>query len=475
MSNTTWPVMRTTLRGARAGLAGLAFISLLLLTGAGLTVHAAWHSGRTPGLAMALVMPWFGAFCGALAMGLLVSLWVQMQRPAAARLAPGAGAAMVCALRLSAAGLWVWTALPAVAVVAVAALDAANALPLGAGIVYALGVPAAGAASAAALIALPARPWVRRVAFALVLLPMLAPSGWPNLVSLPAAPRNALLLAAGLAGLLWAAWVLQRVARLLTQVHEAAGDAQLLPLWRIDGTSREPTGRTPADGRWLVTPHPGGLRAAEWLLIAVVALLVAVMLPRLGAVAPAFAANLVFIIAGTSSPWLAGAWVSPRWSLLPGSPARRHTAWRLLAQSLSGGAPRTLALTLIYATVAQLAAPISLDRWLAILLACGAIVVLSASLAVAALAWFRTPWLQAGAPMAGVILGIGLFTAALHHEAVPWALAAWPDLSHAATLALACAALSLLVVAASGRAWARYDWARMRAQPAIHGKLFRKR
>ncbi|MBL8313910.1 MAG: hypothetical protein JNK55_09195, partial [Rubrivivax sp.] len=110
-------------------------------------------------------------------------------------------------------------------------------------------------------------------------------------------------------------------------------------------------------------------------------------------------------------------------------------------------------------------------KCLANLQVCAGYVVLSAGVAVASLPWFRAPLPFALRPLASLVLvggGYSIFEQRLDELAAG-------DLGHllalTAGLALAMAAAGVLAVAASSRAWARYDWARMPAQPAIQGHL----
>ena len=102
-----------------------------------------------------------------------------------------------------------------------------------------------------------------------------------------------------------------------------------------------------------------------------------------------------------------------------------------------------------------------------------AIVVLSACLAVATLPWCRSAPAQAAGPAAALILGSLGFMGVQGLGAAPAAAEQWPELLPTAGMTLVYVAFGLLAVAASSRAWARYDWARMPAQPAAQRHLLR--
>lgn len=465
--------LHTTLRGSRIGFAGMAFMSLPLVLLGWKVVADALLSGHLPTLEMAMVAPLMAAFCTAMTMALLASTWAQMRRQSAARLLPGAQAVMARALLGCSAALWLWAGLPALAVTAAHGLDPASSLPLVVALVYGLGVPVAAGAAGAGFAVLPMRASVRTAVAVLGWLPVLAPGVLHRGVELPAALRNAVLLTIGLAGLWGAWWAFGRVADSLTRQAIDREDPALTPLWRFKPTLRGFDGRTPMGSRWLASPDVVGLRATDLLMTAVMSVLLIVALPRWAGTSPSLATTFSMIIAGTSCPWLVGAWVSPRWSLLPGGLSRRHTAWRVLRQCLAGGAPRTAAMTLVYAGVTWTATAITWLQWLALLLSCVAIVVLSACLAVATLPWCRSAPAQAAGPAAALILGSLGFMGVQGLGAAPAAAEQWPELLPTAGMTLVYVAFGLLAVAASSRAWARYDWARMPAQPAAQRQLLR--
>lgn len=467
----TMASLRTCWCGARIGFAGLILLGLPL---AGLSWHAAWRAAaglQAPGIPFALGAPMLAALYGLMMMGLLASMWVLMRKPAHGRLAPGATTVVKRTMLMSGLVLWLFAGLPAAVLALAESWVGSSHLPLAAALTWGLGLPAAGAALAAALIVLPAPRWVRwgtviLIWFSVVVVPV--PS---KLFGLPPDTRNATVLWLGMLGLGFAAWAFQRVARALTAVPSPSGDGPVRPLWQPSDVREGYGGATPHDTRWLVSPYRIGLRLADMvsMLLAAVALLV--VLPRLTGLQMPVSSFLVLIVCGTAVPWLAGAWVSPHWLLLPGGLSRRHMAWRVWAGSLRNAAPRVSAITLAFALVSLAATDLPAAKCLANLQVCAGYVVLSAGVAVASLPWFRAPLPFALGPLASLVLvggGYSIFEQRLDELAAG-------DLGHllalTAGLALAMAAAGVLAVAASSRAWARYDWARMPAQPAIQGHL----
>lgn len=470
-ATTAW--LRTGWRGARVGFVGLALLGLPLAT---MGWYAAWRAAahqQPPGIPLALGAPVFAAFYGLMAMALLSSMWMLMRKPAICRLAPRAERVMQRAMVGSGLGLWLFAGLPTVALLLAEAWLGSSRLPLGAALAWGLGVPLAGAALAAALIVLPAPPWMRWAAGALMWSLIGVPDLLHGLVEMAADARNATILGLGLAGLAGAIWTFKRVALALAAVASPSADGPIRPIWPMSRIREGFAGPLPRDTRWLVSPYRVGLRARDAAGISLVAMALLVLLPRLTGSPGPTVLFLTLIVAGTSVPWLVGAWVSPRWALLPGGLSRRTTAWRVLAGCLRSGAPRVAVVTLAFGLVALAGAEPSPSKSLAGLLVGAGLVVLSAGLAVASVPLFRSPQALALGPTLVVIVVVGACGVAERRLDEIAAGDFVTTLLLTGGLALALAAVGLLAVAASSRAWTRYDWSRMPAQPAEPGKLMR--
>ena len=463
--------LRTCFRGARIGFVGLALIGVLLTA---LPWYATWRAAihhQAPGIELALLAPVMSAFYGLMTMALLASTWVLMRKPAIVRVMPGSVQVLHRAMRVSGLGLWLLAGLPTAAVLLAEAWLGNSQLSVSTALAWGLGVPLGAAALAAALVVLPAPGWMRLVAFVLACLLFGAANLARKLVLLTPDARNAILLAVGLTGLAFAAWAFKRVAATLAGVASPSADGTLRPLWQMPKVREGFSGPLPRDTRWLVTPYRAGLkvRDAAGMLLAVVALLV--LLPRFTDWPAPQGLFLLFIVAGTSVPWLVGAWVSPHWILLPRGLSRRNPAWRILVDSLRNCAPRVTAITTILALVSVLGAGLPLVKCLGGLLVCAGFVVLSAGLAVASVPLFRSPQALALGPMLAIVVVGGAYGIAEQRMDEIARGDVLTTLLLLASLALALAGLGVLAVAASGRAWARYDWSRMPAQPPMQGRL----
>ena len=460
-------------RGARTGFIGLALIGVLLV---GLPWYATWRAAihhQAPGIELALLAPVMSAFYGLMTMALLASMSVLMRKPAIVRLVPGSAQVLHRAMQVSGLGLWLLAGLPTAAVLLAEAWLGNSQLSFSAALAWGLGAPLGAAALAAALVVLPAPGWMRFVAFVLGCLLFGAANLARNLVQLAPDARNAILLSVGVTGLGFAVWAFRRVASTLAGVSAPSADGPVRPLWQMLNVREGFAGPLPRDTRWLVTPYRAGLRVrdAAVMLLAVVALLV--LLPRFTGFPVPQGLFLMFIVAGTSVPWLVGAWVSPHWALLPGGLSRRNTAWRIWGDSLRNSAPRVAAITMILALVSVLGVGLPLVKCLGGLLVCAGFVVLSAGLAVASVPLFRSPQALALGPMLAVVVVGGAYGMAEQHMDAIAGGDIVTTLLLMAGLALALATAGVLAVAASSRAWARYDWARMPAQPAVQGRLMR--
>jgi hypothetical protein len=467
-----WALSITALRGARVGFVGLALIGLACASLGWIIVREALLTGTGPGVEVAMGAPLFSAGFCLLPSALFVSMWQQARRPGLARLAPGAERALRHAMYWSGLALWLGFGLPALAVALVGSSGVANRLPLGVALFYGLGVPAAGAAAAAAFIVLPARVWVRTTAaWSVTTVMLLAPSGIPQVAALPVAQRNAVLLVAGLAGLLFSAWAFLRVAQRLTQLHADQPGLLATPRWQFGVADSGATARTPRDGRWLALPFLTEWRPRDLLMILVVVLVMLLLVRRLDGIAPSLAANVMLVFAAASGPWVSGAWVSPRWSLLPGGLVRQHAAWRVLRQGLHD-VPRAAAFALAFSLAVLLATNIPLVQWSANLVAAAGVAFLSLCIAVATRSWgLSSRATMAWPTMTAMLVCIAYM--AVPDLTYPSFEAGAAPLSSAVLTLIACVALGLLSVAASSRAWARYDWSRMPAQPGLHDWLVR--
>ena len=468
--NATGAVLRTTLRGATLGMAGLALLGGVLAFAAWAVVLRALVVGQAPGLPLALAMPVFAGFIALMFSALFTSIWVLMQRQAALRLAPHAGQHLRHAMAWAGGLLWLLLGLPVLAVCAAESMWGRSGLPLGVALIYALGLPLAGGAASAAFLVLPARPWVRWAAAVAGFLPIVIINFLKDAATWPPLQLQAAMSVAGITCTLLAAWALVRVTRALTGTHALRGAAPPPP-WSGLTSARDFEGRTPRDSRWLACPYLVSLRARNLLWLVALVLFITVLPPYLGSPGLEQSGVLMVIFAGTSCPWLVGAWVSPRWSLLPGGLARRGAAWQVLGQSLRGAAPRVGAMMACFAATAAPMPNNHWPQWLANLILSAGVVVLSGCLAVASLPWFRSSLGRVGGPMLALIGGVVLQVVAQGMNAArPAAEQFWPP-AMALLLSAACIGAGLLAMAASTRAWARYDWARMPAQPPTNGML----
>lgn len=468
----TGAMLRTTLRGAVVGFVGLALLMAIF----SVSVWAMASAARTlPAPAAFNIMagvPFFAAMLGGISTALLVSQWVLMRRQAVARLAPGALHHLRRTMAWCLLPLWAWLAWPAAAAAlrfaARVAEPGPGAVPAAwALVLFTIGLPALGMAAALCLMVLVRRPWLRTV---LGLLPMLAVVGMNQLKmsQLQWLPGRDLWMAGlGVAGLAAALWAAHRAAHALSQpaaLHTPGTTPAGLVGWQLGGEHTLPARRWHA----MLLPAVTATRRDAALLVP--ALLVLVWWFDQAGMGWGLSVMLMIgLSASAAAPWSMGAWVSPRLAWLPGGVRRHGLAWMVWRQALQRGLPRVAVVggLLLGLCAAVLRAPATEVATTALLgLGC-AWFVGSATVALlprcrSTLALQLTPWL-ATAVYAVVLLALAWWWGT---AAEAGASAAW--LSWAAGIFVASLALGPLLVAASARSWARYDWSRMPATaPAL--------
>jgi hypothetical protein len=272
------------------------------------------------------------------------------------------------------------------------------------------------------------------------------------------------LLCALAGATLWVAWVwaLPRiVARLSDPGQHVGADAAA---GDVDGA---PVVAPPHDLRWIAMPAAdaviGTRRDRLNLAIAPLSLLL------LGWVfGTAWAATVVIwvvMLGSTATPWVSGAWVSPRWACLPGAPARGQTASALRSQARRRGLPRAAALAALSVLCVGLVAGAGGDEMLALWCLSMAVAWVSADVALAAAAWRKVGHRGAVWPMLGAG-GFLLATLAVQHGVLGLPLGFGPALWAWAALAWGGALpTAWLLARLSAPAWARYDWSSMPRSP----------
>lgn len=471
MSSATGMVLRTTWRGARGGLAGVAFIGLVIGAVGWMLAWSAWQ-GRGAELQMALNVSLFGGFFALLASALLTAVWLQMRKPPMVRLSPLGASAQRRAMAWTAAGQWLLVGAPTLAATLAEAWRPGSQLGWAPALAWSLGIPLAAAAAGAAFMVLPSRPWMRWLAAAVLWLPF-GLSLPEKLVALPPALRDAVLGACGLAGLLLAAWAFTRVAQSLSQTPTAPLAEGQTVFWNYGATSQDFKGPTPLDTRWLATPHLRRSRPQDMLVAVVMALALVVVLPRWTGLPTSFSLQLTLIVAGTSVPWFTGAWASPRWSLLPGGLARRHAVWQVWWHSLHGGWPPVATAVLSFVLAGLVFTDLGWVNWLATVMISLGMVLLGSGLAVAALSRFQSKLVLAAGSVVALFAGCGLQLWVIPQWSGPATTDDAQIILRALGVLAGLGALGLLALVLSARAWARFDWASMAKVPPAHAALMR--
>lgn len=470
MNSATGMVLRTTWRGARGGLAGVAFIGLAIGVPGWMLAWSAWR-GRGAELHMALNLTLFGGFFALLASALLTAVWLQMRKPPMVRLSPLGASAQRRGMAWTAAGLWLLVGAPTLAATLAEAWRPGSQLGWAPALAWGLGIPLAAAAAGAAFMVLPSRPWMRWLAAAVLWLPF-GLSLPEKMVALPPAMRDAVVGACGLAGLLLAAWAFTRVAQSLSQTPTTALAEGQTVFWNYGATPQAFKGPTPTDTRWLATPHLRRTRAQDMLVAVVLALALVVVLPRWTGL-PTSSLQLTLIVAGTSVPWFTGAWASPRWSLLPGGLSRQHAVWQVWWHGLRSGWPPITTAVLSFVLAGLVFTDLGWVSWLATVLISLGVVLLGAGLAVAALSRFQSRFALAAGSVVAFFAGCGLQLWVIPQLGGPATTDDAQIILRALGVSVGLGALGMLALALSARAWARFDWARMAKVPPAHAALMR--
>jgi hypothetical protein len=466
-----WSALRTSLRGAPVGFAGLLVLQAINLAVFWLFAVAAQPAARRLSAGLVVGHSWAAAFFGGLAGLLIAGRWLRQAQVVHGLRLPAAGRQMRRALLTGLGLTCLLTTLPplgqvllalvrdAATVAAPGTVPAQPGAPAWALLLQALAVPSAGILAGAAYLVLGDARWrqvVNLLSLGLVAFPWLLQH-----VTVPPALVGPAVVASSLAACASVVLLWRRLAWHGGLPQASPGLARARAGQRTRSAARAATDGMLANGSLAALVFPQAVSRKDDLLFAGAITALAAGITWWASLRWGSGMLLLSCLLATAvMPWIAGVWVSPRLPCLPGAPSRSGLQKFVLRQALQRGLRRLLLVAAgLLALAAFRGAPAGDVLAMAGLMAASGFWVASA--AVASVPWRRSTgsemWSIPWAALTALAAGLGWLLLRQPPGAQTLAPVAWQVSGWAA--AAGCAVLLL-----SQGAWARLDWAHVRGQ-----------